>query len=114
MCQVLLVTEGAVWGYTVRFASGRGTAMRLLVVFLIAASLLVFVSQIDVRPSDLPGSTWHDKKGADSRHSRTSSGSWRGSDDRDDTGADANSSSRGSSSGSMRQRPAARFLRSTD
>ena len=110
---MLLVTEGVVWGYTVRFASGRGTAMRIFVVFLIAASLLVFVSHIEVQPSDLPGRAWIDDKSAAARHSRTSSGSWRDSDDQDAV-ADARSSSRGSASSSIRQRPAARFLRSTD
>jgi hypothetical protein len=111
--QVLLVTEGAVWGYTVRFASGRGTAMRLLVALAAAASLLVFVSHLDVAHQTSASFSKSAPRHDASTGSRRGGG---GSDDDENSSRSSSGSARTGiyQSGSVRQRPVARLPRSTD
>ena len=94
--QVLLVSDGAVWGYTVTFAPGGSGGFKLFVGLIVVVMLVTFFTRLEV--TDLADT-------ARSHGHPANTGGQRGP---------SSSSSSSFSSGSLRPRITTRLPRSTD
>jgi hypothetical protein len=94
--EVLLVSDGAVWGYTVRFTPGGAWGFKLFVGLVVGVALVTYFVHLDVQDNTFAGRGSASASSFSGRAKPTSS--W----------------SMGGSGGTVRPRAIARLPRSTD